>query len=228
MAKYRNKFPGNCELCGEFAELTKDHLPQRGLYPKSIRNTLGEMNSVNACEECNGKAKQDDEFLKVVMGDIGDVPWQEKAQDGVRATLEKNHKLARMLDSNAYWESVRTPDGETRKVKVGALSREESQRFFQAVARIIKGLYFQTFGEVLVERHEISDFSPEAVHPILQQRLLEQYALATEHHVNRETVRYRFFEPQLGSMVCYISIFETFKLFYVIQEKRSPQNRLQN
>lgn len=94
-------YDGTCQLCGDWGLLTDDHLPPKGLYPKSIRTLITNMNSVKACAKCNNGANNADEQLKVIMGNITHSFWNGEMWKSTVSTLDKNQKLDRLLEKNS-------------------------------------------------------------------------------------------------------------------------------
>jgi len=90
-----------CQLCGETAELTKEHLPQRAFYPKSIRDQIDSFNTISACFQCNNSSNVTDEFAKVIYGLLAESPWKDTMKDSVDATLSKNKRLDRLVNDNS-------------------------------------------------------------------------------------------------------------------------------
>ena len=217
---------GKCQLCGSIAELTKDHLPPQGLYPKSIRSQIGELNNVLACHICNNGSNVDDELLKVVIGDIVDVPWFELSQQGVNATIEKNQRLERLLKNNSCTEWIENEEGHPHPVKTFTLPSELNPNVIGIIEKTVKAFYFQTFREVLVERFSLDFFSPEIpqFHKGLRKEIAEQSALALEHEVNGGTVRYRFFTVQENRLICMINFFGIGLFYFGLIEKHKEQD----
>ena len=144
---------GKCQICGEVKPLTRDHIPQLALYPKTVRPAVPNLNTILACSECNNAANIVDEVLKVFVGLVADAPWPKEMRDGVNSTLRKNRRLGRLLDENSRIEAVRTETGTSVQAKVVKLPKEQTDHLLSALQRIVKALFFQHFGKVLVEDH---------------------------------------------------------------------------
>ncbi|MGY8915355.1 MAG: hypothetical protein ACKVJF_09795, partial [Flavobacteriales bacterium] len=177
---------GKCQLCGKVRVLTREHLPQRGLYPKAVRPQIPDFNIVSACFECNNGAKGDDELLKVVIGDIVDVSWAEHSKERVRETLERNKRLARLMEENMSTEWEKGSDGQRHPIKTFTLPQELNSNVIGSIERMVKAFYFQKFGEVLAERFVLDWFNPDIpqFHNGLRKEIAEQFTLAVEHQVN--------------------------------------------
>ena len=134
------KKQGTCQICGEVRPHTRDHVPQAGLYPKTIRPWVPNLNTVLACEDCNNASNTVDEILKVFVGLVGDAPWSRELADSVDATLRKNLRLTRLLDENSRIEDIRTKTGGSVPARVIKLPSEQTEKLMLALERIVKGL----------------------------------------------------------------------------------------
>lgn len=65
MFKYKRNLKQRCFLCNRKA-VTGDHIPPKGLYPKSMRGSY-ELLTVPACKEHNESTKLEDEYFRAVM-----------------------------------------------------------------------------------------------------------------------------------------------------------------
>jgi hypothetical protein len=209
---------GICQISGENAELTKEHLPQKSFYPKAIRTNIKQFNTVLACAKCNNESNVSDELAKVVFGLVSDTPWQDQLRKSVNATLLKNNRLRRLLDENMKEKTVALNDGSKRGARVFKLPRQLNEELLSAVERMVKAFYFMRFGRILVEHYELSVFHPEAIHPSLAEKLRDEMMHAEVHGVNEDTVLYTFLNPQSNDVVCVINLFATVQLFFVIKE----------
>src|SRR5258708_2493605 len=55
---------GECAYCGEWRELTRDHVPSRSLFSKPRPSDLI---TVPSCFSCNNGVSKDDEYFNIVM-----------------------------------------------------------------------------------------------------------------------------------------------------------------
>lgn len=207
-----------CQLCGEVRPLTKEHLPQRALYPKSIRHLVGNLNTVAACAQCNNASNVIDELLKVVFGDVAGAAWSDELRASVSATLGKNERLSRLLEENSRIETYQTATGEVREAKVLRLPKELTEPVLGAVERMAKAFYYQTYGRVLVEHYEISSFHPDGLHPGLLREIDEGMRRAEIRAVNGNTVRYSFINANHGDIVCVVNIYGNLQFYFVLKE----------
>tara|TARA_R110002073_G_scaffold336545_1_gene535017 strand:- start:137 stop:805 length:669 start_codon:yes stop_codon:yes gene_type:complete len=210
---------GKCQICGELKTLTRDHLPQQALYPKTIRHFVKNFNVVQACVECNNSAKVVDELLKVFVGLVGDAPWKEELNKSVDSTINKNARIARMIEDNSRVEDLKAKDGATVKGRVLKWPKGKTDDLIQAFERIVKGLYFQRFGEVLVETHELSVFYPNVIHPDLYKELDDALMAGDWQSINQGTVNYCFVHINHGDTVCVINLYENIEFCFCIRPK---------
>lgn len=161
---------GKCQICGEVRPLTREHLPQQALYPKSIRHLAGNLNTVAACAECNNSSNVVDELLKVCIGQIADAPWSKELRESVDSTLSKNQRLLRLVNENTRIENFIAANGNTVRAGVFKLPTELNESLMGAIERIVKALFYQHCGKVLIEHYEISVFHPDVIHPELSKK----------------------------------------------------------
>jgi hypothetical protein len=139
-------------------------------------------------------------------------------REGVDATLRKNQRLARELDANSRTENVRTAS-DAVEARVYKLPSDQTERLMLALERIVKGLYFQRFGEVLVEKHEVSVFYPEVIDPDLYKELDDALMQGDWRSINGNTFHYCFVYINGGDTVCEINIHENIEFCYCIRLK---------
>lgn len=209
---------GKCQICGLVKPLTREHLPQRGLYPKSVRPFIENLNTVAACADCNNSSNVVDELLKVVFGLVADAPWAQELRDSVDSTLSKNQRLARLLEHNSRVESYEAEDGKPVEARVLKLPKNLTEPLVGAVERIVKALFYQHFGKVLVEHYEVSVFHPEGIHPDLSKRMYGALDQAQVHSINNNTVRYCFAVVHAVDIVWVINIYGNIEFFFVLKE----------
>ena len=212
MAKKSN---GICQLCGTHGLLTDDHIPQKSLYPKQIRGQIPNFNTVKACAKCNNGACQEDELLKVLVGNLASSWWDGKLWNSTNSTLDKNRRLDKEIALNTRTEQVDTPDG-VREVPVLTLEGNIRQQFLLAMERIVKGLFFQEFREVLTLTRIISLYHPDAIHPNKLQYIRSHFNPSNWKEVNGGTCKYVFTELANGEIVLYLILFNSIKLHYAI------------
>lgn len=156
MTKKKTKI-GTCALCGNEAELTREHIPPKGIFLKPRpKNTI----TVFSCEKCNQDTKLDDEYFRfwVTAGahpnsKLSEV-WKNKVvgssfkrRPGLLRKIQDDHK--RLLEHHAK-NPLRTYDDEV--VSDELLSRcymVNAERINRVACKIVKGLYFHHFNKPL-------------------------------------------------------------------------------
>lgn len=216
-------YEGVCQLCGDWGLLTDDHIPQKSLYPKNIRFSLEKMNSVKACFKCNNESNQADEFLKVIVGNLAHSFWDGELWRSTISTLYKNQKIDRLLEKHSTYMNQEDHNGEIQPTRTLILENELKHNFLLAMERIAKGLFYQKYGEVLVENREISIFHPEGLHPDKTDEINRNLAKSKWQEVNNGTCRYVFIEMDTTDIVFIVELFSSIKLYYVIQLKRKEE-----
>lgn len=216
---------GKCQLCGEVKSLTRDHIPQLALYPKTVRSAVPNLNTVLACSDCNNAANVVDEVLKVFVGLVADAPWPNEMRASVNSTLRKNRRLARLLEENARLEAIPTRTAKRVQAKVVKLPKEQTEYLLSALQRIVKALFFQRFGKVLVEDHELSVFYPQVIHPDLYKELEDALMQGDWHSINQETLHFCFVHVNRGDTVCVINLYENIEFCFCIRHKGWRENR---
>jgi hypothetical protein len=210
---------GKCQLCGEVGPLTRDHIPQLGLYPKVVRSAVPNMNTMSACGACNNAAKIVDEVLKVFVGFVADAPWYAELMKSAEATLQKNQRLARALNTNVRIEQTQDRNGNPIDARVIKLPKEETDQLIQALERIARALFFQEFGKVLTEEHEISVFYPQVIHRDLYRELEDALMAGEWKHLNAGTMHYCFVSINNGDICCVVNIYKNIEFCFCIRPK---------
>ena len=137
-----------CVYCGALAT-SRDHVPPRFLLEKPLPRDLL---TVASCSDCNNSFSLDEQYLQVVIAQIGHVPHlMAKVEEGgvVDRALERDAGLdQRIVDSL----EVR-PDG-----RVGLVT--EKERILRIVQKIAYGLFVSRYGK----RAHFDAFSALAVY----------------------------------------------------------------
>lgn len=146
---------GICSICGNESELTKEHIPPKGIFLKPRpKNTI----TVFSCEKCNQDTKLDDEYFRfwVTAGtqpnsQLAEV-WKDKV---VGSSFRRSPALLRKIqdDHERLIEHhkknpLRTYNGEI--VPDELLSRcymVNAERIKRVASKIVRGLYFHHFSK---------------------------------------------------------------------------------
>lgn len=171
-----------------------------------------------ACAECNNSSSVVDELLKVTIGLVADAPWAKELHESVESTLSSNQRLSRLVDTNTRFESYRTESGDVAQTGVFKLPKEMTEPLIGAIERMVKALFYQHFGKVLVEHYEISLFHRDGIHPELSKRMYESLGRAEIHSINNNTVRYCFAGVNTSDIVFVVNIYGNIEFFFVLKE----------
>ena len=170
MNNKRNKI-GICSICGEEGELTREHIPPKGIFVKPRpKKTI----TVFSCNKCNQDTKLDDEYFRfwVTMGahpnsKLGAV-WKEKVigssfkrSPALLKKIQDDHKI--LLEHHANtplktYENEIVPDGLLYRCYM-----VDAERIERVACKIVKGLYFYHFSEPLPDNIELT-VSNEPIH----------------------------------------------------------------
>lgn len=147
MKRKRKKEKNFCVYCAEYKKTTKDHVPPESFFPKPKPSDLI---TVPACAGCNGSAGKDEEFFLATFmfseaGEsvAGKKLWNEK----IHRMYDKNKGLRRKIAQNLKYSDVITSSGIFlgRKLTI----KQEPKRFENVVSKIVKGLYFFEYNEII-------------------------------------------------------------------------------
>ena len=141
-----------CCFCGIRPATTKDHIPPKCIFPPP---RPVDIITVPACKECNESTSAIDEEFRVFANlFVGKkTPETERLWESSISTVEKNRRL---LDKA---KSAFQPGYITSKLgiilsEVNLVVWDDSMN--QVVVKIIRGLYFYHFGEILADRVDIA------------------------------------------------------------------------
>jgi hypothetical protein len=142
-----------CIYCGNNAGMTADHVPPKSFFPQPRPSNLI---TVPACHKCNsGAGKDEDYFLATFMFSkagvthAGKLLWKQRLNRMFRKNLGLRRKIAKGLS----YESLVTPTGIYLGRRMG-LQFDEA-RFEPVVQKIVRGLYYFEYGEVLPPATEV-------------------------------------------------------------------------
>lgn len=145
VTKNRKRQIGECPYCGKQAELTKDHIPPKTIFPQPIPNGI-ELVTVRCCEECNGGASGDDKYFAVVLSSSqahsnpkAKVVWERLLDGGKRHPEEQG--FWRGVAGNLKRRETHSPGG----IYLGDLPVHTGyeERFYRVLERIIKGYFYK-------------------------------------------------------------------------------------
>ncbi len=140
-----------CYLCSSEKDLTREHIPPRGLF---LKPRPANLITVPCCGRCNNSHSKDDELLRlIVSGGINKNPlghrlWKEK----ILPQTIKGHRLPheiRDIVRNTKWVTLLTPFG-AKKVPQMELPQENT---IPSLIRITKGLLLHHYPDM--EYHDL-------------------------------------------------------------------------
>lgn len=136
-----------CAICGNNEATTFDHLPPKSIFPKPRPDNLI---TVPSCAECNNGASDLDEtfrlYLALHVGNLDDEIASAYFHEAIR-TFEHNKKLQREILGSAEPIDFATPSG--IYIGQGMKVLWNSTAHDAVIGRIVRGLYFHHFDEVL-------------------------------------------------------------------------------
>lgn len=143
-----------CAICGINEATTSDHIPPKSIFPKPRPNNLI---TVPSCFDCNNSASELDEvfrlYLALHVGDLNDKITAVYFHEALR-TFKHNKKLQCEILSSAEMVDFKTPAGiylgQGMKVIWNSKSHDA------VIERVVRGLYFHHFGEVLSSNANVS------------------------------------------------------------------------
>jgi hypothetical protein len=139
-----------CAICGVREATTRDHVPPKAIFHEPYPNNLI---TVPACAKCNNEGSKFDAELRVVIGmhtardsPSGDLFWSKYAL----RTLARNNRLRTQILENGRRVNLKSPAG----IALGAAYAVpySVRKHSAAMNRIVRGLYFHHFGQILGKR----------------------------------------------------------------------------
>ncbi|MDN3381534.1 hypothetical protein QL995_02415 [Pseudoalteromonas sp. APC 3358] len=202
-----------CALCGRFTEkLTKEHLPQKGLYSKETRKIIPNLHTLKACESCNNGSSEQDEIFKVFIGLVAQQDGNELLYS-VSKTFDNNGKLKRSFIHNLQIE-----ERNGQKVRLWN-AREHTQIVLDSAEKCAKGLYFREFGEVLIKSKSISFVPTPFVYEKDKVEVENRLKDAKWFSVNGQTVNYTFLDMKNTDTLIIINFFSSAEFVFCIRDK---------
>lgn len=174
-----------CGFCGTTAPTTRDHVPPKSIFPTPRPNDLI---TIPSCPVCNQGASESDELFRSYLSlHVGlDTPATKRLWFEALRGVRHNRRLHRSLVANMQKLLLTTPSGIVYGQAHGA--PWDSKVHDITIERIIRGLYFHHYREVLgsrviVECHWYRELSPN---------LLEATAECEQRSVGADQFVYRF------------------------------------
>ena len=163
MAKKKTKF-GICSICGNKDELTREHIPPKGIFlsPRP-KNTI----TVFSCKKCNHDTKLDDEYFRfwVTAGahpqsKLGEV-WKDKVvgssfrrSPALLKKIQDDHK--RLIEHHSKTPLKTYDDNIVPDDLLSRCYMVDAKRINRVACKIVRGLYFHHFSEPLPYNVELT------------------------------------------------------------------------
>lgn len=145
-------YPEICGYCGNPSPTTRDHVPPKGIFPPPRPSDLV---TIPACTSCNQSASETDERFRAYLSlHVGvDTPTTRQLWDPALRSIRRKRSLRQRLlaDLERVW--TRTSSG----IITGRAYRGlwDSEAHDTTIERVIRGLYFHHYGEVLGSRANV-------------------------------------------------------------------------
>ena len=147
MISGKKKKKGLCVYCREVKEITKDHVPPKGFFPQP--RPL-DMITVPSCVECNEGTQEDEDYFRAtfMFSNAGISPVGKKLWDQKLDKMYKiNHGLRRKIVQDFKMVNLVTPSG--LYIRSQSASFPDSVRLDNVVCKIVKGLYYHEYNEII-------------------------------------------------------------------------------
>jgi hypothetical protein len=139
-----------CAICGKEEATTKDHIPPKGIFAKPFPKNLI---TVPACSKCNNGASGDDEAFRTDLSlHVGaDTPETQKLwKKHVLKTFYRQPKLRQQRINDLKPMYLKSPGDIIYKPSY--VGHWDSKAHDFVIERIIRGLYYYHFKEVLGDK----------------------------------------------------------------------------
>ncbi len=174
-----------CGYCGNPSPTTRDHIPPKGIFPTPRPDDLI---TVPSCASCNqGASASDERFRASLSLHVGvDAPSTSRLWEQTLPGIRRNRALHRRLRDEAEPIWLTTPSGVIHGRKYRG--RWDSDSHDRTIERMIRGLYFHHYCDVLgnrvgVKSHWFHKLTPD---------ILEATAEYEQRSVGGDQFVYRF------------------------------------
>jgi len=146
---------GICIYCGEYSEITADHIPPKNLFPKPRPENLI---TVPSCRECNEGAAKDDEYFRLMLTMRDETfkhPSVQKNWPKIKRSLERvsHGGLRKLFIDSTQFINLRSNAG--LYIGKAGLFNPDSERMDRVMRRISKGLFYSETGRRLPDTYDI-------------------------------------------------------------------------
>ena len=140
-----------CFLCGATENLTRDHIPPKGLFPKPRPSNLY---TVPCCGPCNNGASNEDEYLRMAASSLINAhPTGKVAFERVVESTIQKRRIGKHIDAlrhNVEPIILRTPDGDID----ARLHGFDASLICRCLVRITKGFLAATHPDLETTKHD--------------------------------------------------------------------------
>ncbi len=188
-----------CVHCAVREATTADHIPPKGLYAPPRPSDLL---TVPSCEECNGGASMDDEYMRTFLTlkeRAGDHPDAKTQVNATMRSLRRNRitGFGRAFLKTVKPVNVTTPAG---LILRKALSYEVSfERLEPVVVRIVKGLYWHHEHARIGPEYNVGALFEDGLHDLdsetrqqLNETIVRPLLQSSLRSTPRNVLRYRY------------------------------------
>jgi hypothetical protein len=204
-----------CAICGINVATTKDHIPQKSLYPPPRDNDIN-LNTVRACAQCNNGASFDDEIFKVLVGiDTGEhQKYPDRIIESLAKTIAGNGRVA---------NQVFTSDRRTYAKLSGAVLESavavtfDFTQYQRVIDRIVRGLHWMETGRAMPTKSTVQVIPGDQLTQLLAAEFMELMQLLPLKKLNKDTFAYRWHAPPEGEQVWGMQFFGRHTTFALVQ-----------
>lgn len=139
-----------CAICGIGKADTSDHIPPKCIFPKPRPSDLV---TVPSCFSCNNSSSKEDEEFRVFLSmQIGmeTQATHDLWRSGALRSILYNERLKVHIINNHQEVEVVSPNGDSMGKRIAV--KIPARAHDAVLGRIVRGLYFHHFGEILGER----------------------------------------------------------------------------
>lgn len=139
-----------CAICGKRSATTVDHIPPKSIFPKPRPNNLI---TVPACFSCNwGASRLDESFMVYLSLHVGmdNIETERLWKNHALRAVKHNRRLRNRLLTTMKPVYLKSPGGIITEQRMG--SPWDSEAHDKIIERMIRGLYFYHFSDILGDR----------------------------------------------------------------------------
>lgn len=152
---------GVCVYCGKKSIITKDHIPPKNLFGEPRPNNLIR---VPSCFDCNSGFSKDDEYFRLTISLREDI--FENVQDIYPKVMRSLEKTTKIGFRNNFLKTIKP----TEDISAAGIFRGyrysydvDISRLNKVAARIIKGLFYYHFKEVIPKGYRVKAYCSEGM-----------------------------------------------------------------